>query len=81
MRFPLLVNASPSIVQNGPYVLVRPGKWKVDSDHRDSTVHVFVGDSVVDNKEPFEVTEPKSARVHIATIGREKEINVFLVSV
>jgi hypothetical protein len=81
VRFPLLVDASPSTVSNGPNVLVRSGKWKVESDHKDSTVHVMIGEQPYDNGSIIEIEDHAKARVCITSIGREKTINVFLVRV
>lgn len=79
MRFPLLVNASPSTISSGPFILVRSGSWKVESDHRDSKVSVVIGDKFYNHGDVIEVSDYAKARVEIHSVGREKEINVFLV--
>lgn len=81
MRFPLLVNASPSTISNGPKVLLRPGKWKVVSDHRDSELFLVVDGVFQDIKQEVTNTDPVPVSVTIKTAGREKELNIFLESV
>lgn len=81
MRFPLLVNASPSTIQLGPRVLLRPGKWKVASDHKDSVLFIYVDGKAHNLDHIIENTDPVSVWIEVRTLGREKDLNVFLENV
>lgn len=79
MKFPLLVHASPSTHRKGPDVLLRAGKWRVDSNHKDSQLLLYVDGAPRAIDCVVEVENMVVVYAEVTTPGRERELNVYLV--
>lgn len=68
-------------MQKGPVVLLRHGKWKLDSNVKDTEIHVVAcectyidGVIVVPEESKF-----PTAQIVVEKVGTEREISIFAV--
>ena len=79
MKLPLLLYFTPR-VGTGPTVMLASGKWKIESNHKDSELGIAltsIGHSPIDIE--LELSKDTAAQISITKAGSEKELTVYAV--
>lgn len=77
MKLPLLVYTRPSLAVNGPLVCIPEGTWKVESNHKDSSLMITLDDHHFELKDGIEILGDKLAQVLFKFVGTESEISIY----